>query len=167
MFWFPTKRQVKRAFKIRDEKIIQLEQAIKKQDEKIEELDKKLISRKEAELMIREFLVQSGPNSGPNQTELKPIHPKMNKYERLLVQKAIKTRPEALKQTIKGYFNEGMRTTDIYRLIVEEKRLISKTQFYHYLGLVKTEFRSGLQTELPLEQTEPNRTKLDRTKPRK
>jgi len=73
-----------------------------------------------------------------------------------MVKKAIKTRPEALKQAIRGLIERDMRTIDIFKIIVEEKRLISKTQFYHYLSLVRNELRTGLRTEL---RTEPNRTK--------
>ena len=35
-------------------------------------------------------------------------------YERVMIRKAIKTRPEALKEAIGGCLERGMRTTDIY-----------------------------------------------------
>ena len=146
MWFFPTKKEVKKEFnKIRDS-FKERDLTIEKLKKEIEELDKKFISKKEAELMIREYLVQSEPNP-----ELKS-EPNRTKYERIMVQKAIKTRPEALKQAIRGLIDKDMRTTDIFKLIVEEKRLISKTQFYHYLSLVRNELRTGLRTELRTKQ---------------
>jgi hypothetical protein len=150
MWFIPTKKEVKKefdkikgSFKDRDKEISSLK-------EKVEDLKKEIVCRKEIELMIKEYLVQSEPYS-----ELKS-EPNQSNYERVMVKKAIKTRPEALKQAIRGLIERDMRTIDIFKIIVEEKRLISKTQFYHYLSLVRNELRTGLRTEL---RTEPNRTK--------
>ena len=83
MWFFPTKKEVKKefkkiadSFKERDDKILKLK-------EDIENLKKEIVCRKEIELMIREYLVQSAPNyalkSEPNQTQ----------YERIMIKKAI------------------------------------------------------------------------------
>ena len=155
MFWFPTKKEVKKefdkvraSFKDRDSKI-------KKLEEEIIELKKTITSKEEIRLMIDlmiknyALLVKNEPNYELNQ-------PNQTQFEKVMIQKAIKTRPEALKQTIRGLLERGLRTTDIYKIIVEEKRLINKTQFYHYLKLVRTELHTELRTEL---HTEPTQTK--------
>ena len=142
MWFIPTKKEMKKefnkirdSFKERDSKISQLQ-------EEVNNLKKEIVCRKEIELMIREYLVQSGTNyalkSEPNQTN----------YERVMIKRAIKTRPDALKQAIRGCLDKDMRTTEIFKLIVEEKRLISKTQFYHYLSLVRNELRPELRTKV-------------------
>ena len=133
--------KIRNAFKQRDKRIEALKQEIK--------LLQSLISKERIEAMIKEIIssIQYEPNP--------IISPALNQtnYERVMVQKAMKTRPELIKQAIRGLIDKGMRTTDIYRAIVEEKRLISKTQFYHYLGLVRNEQRTKLHTEL---RTEPS-----------
>jgi len=145
MWIIPTKKEIKKeikkianSFKKRDDKILQLQEEIK-------DLKNEMVCRKEIELMIREYLIKSEPN-----TELKS-EPNQTNYERVVIKKAIKTRPEALKQAIRGLLEKGLRTTDIFKLIVEEKKIISKTQFYHYLSLVKTEIRTPVRTELRTE----------------
>lgn len=127
--------KVKTGFRKRDSQINSLKH-------KIIYLQKEIVSRKEIELMIREYLVQSEPNPAPKS------EPDKRNYERVMVKKAIKSRPKALKEAIKGCLERGMRTTDIFRLIVEEKKIISKTQFYHYLALVRQELRTPVRTEL-------------------
>lgn len=132
--------KIRDSFKERDSKILKL-------NEDVEGLKKEIVCRKEIELMIREYLVKSEPysehKSEPNQTN----------YERVMIKRAIKTRPDALKQAIRGCLDKEMKTTEIFKLIVEEKKIISKTQFYHYLSLVKNELRTPVRTEL--------RTKLE------
>ena len=109
-------------------------EAFNKVKKDIKDLSEMIISKKEIELMIREamLMVQSEPNSEPNQ----------NHFNKMILQEAKKTRPEAIKHIIRMYLHEGKRTKDIFKLIVEEKQLISKTQFYHYLTLVRTELRT-------------------------
>ena len=148
--WFiPTKKEVKKefekikvSFKKRDSKILKLETEIL-------DLKKEIVCRKEVELMIREYIIKSEPNTEPKS------EPNQSNYERVIVKRAIKTRPDALKQAIKGLLEKGLRTTDIFKLIVEEKKIISKTQFYHYLSLVKSELRTPVRTEL---RTKPKNT---------
>ena len=149
MWLIPTKKEVKKefdkiskGFKERDNKIEKLQQ-------KLNEIEQKIILKKEIELMIKEYAlsVKSEPNYKPN-SELSRTKPNQTNYERVMIRKAIKSRPEALKQAIRGHLERGLRTTDIYNLIVLEKKLISKTQFYHYLGLVRTELRTKDRTEL-------------------
>ena len=147
MWLIPTKKEVKKefkkikqSFKVRDSKILKLQTEVL-------DLKKEIVCRKEIDLMIREYLIKSEPN-----TELKS-EPNQTNYKRVVVKRAIKTRPEALKQAIRGFIEKGLRTTEIFKLIVEEKKIISKTQFYHYLSLVKTELRTPVRTEL---RTKPN-----------
>ena len=138
-FPFPTKRELKKI-------IGNIKDSFKHQDDKIEVTRKEFVSKKEVELMIREAILNlrseldSGLKSGPSK-------PNQTHYAKVMLRKAQKTRPEALKTAIRGYISEGMRTIDIYKLIVEEKRLISKTQFYHYLSLVRNEHRTEVRTE--------------------
>ena len=146
--WFgiASKKEVKKEFKKISDSFKERDTKILKLEENIDNLKKEIVCRKEIELMIREYLVQSGTN-----TKLKS-EPNQTNYERVMVKKAIKTRPEALKQAIRGCLDKDMRTTDIFKLIVEEKQIISKTQFYHYLSLVKNELRTPVRTELQTKQ---------------
>ena len=59
-----------------------------------------------------------------------------------------KTKPELIKNKILQLIEEDARTTDIERIIVKEKRLCGKTQFYHYLALLRTELRTVVRSKL-------------------
>ena len=148
--WFgiASKKEVKKEFKKISDSFKERDNKISKLNEDVENLKKEIVCRKEIKEMIKEYLVQFEPYS-----ELKS-EPNRTNYERVMIKKAIKTRPEALKQAIRGCLEKDMRTTEIFKLIVEEKKIISKTQFYHYLSLVKNELRTGVRTEL---RTEPKR----------
>lgn len=168
MWLIPTKKEVRKEFD-------KIALAFKERDDKIKELEKKIdsISRTELELMIKEIIlsINSGPKSGlesgPDQIELKTepnrTRPNQTNYTREMVRNAIKTRPEALKQAIRELLDRDMRTTDIFNLIVKEKQLISKTQFYYYLSLVRAELKTELRTLVRTNvRTEPNRTKKNK-----
>ena len=105
-----------------------------------------IVSKKEIDLMIREHLlkVQSIPTFEHNSNAT----PDKTNFERVILRKAKKTRPEVLKQRIKGYLEDNMRTGEIYKILVEEQHLIGKTQFYHYLNLVRAELQFKPLTEI-------------------
>ncbi len=122
--------------------LTELNSEVKKNNENISEL----VSKKEIDLMIREHLlkVQSIPKSEHNSNAT----PDKTNFERVILRKAKKTRPEVLKQRIKGYLEDNMRTGEIYKILVEEQHLIGKTQFYHYLNLVRAELQIKPLTEI-------------------
>ena len=145
MWWLLSKKKFKRelekittCFKKRD-------LSIEDNSKEIKEIKKDLISKKEEDLMIRETIlkVQYEPNY-----EVKSEPDKQKNFERVILKKANKTRPEVIKQAIRGLIARDMRTTDIFNIIVEEKKLVGKTQFYHYLTLVRGEVRSEIRPEL-------------------
>ena len=150
MWFFPTKKEVKKEF----EKIFK---AFKKRDDDIEDIKKDLVSKKEIELMIKEAVIdlklQFGQYSEPK-SEHRSEPNKKGHFERVMIKKANKTRPEVIKQAIRGLLDRDLKTTDIYNTIVNEKKLCGKTQFYHYLSLVRSEVRTIVQTEV---RTEPKR----------
>lgn len=133
-------RKISDSFKLRDKEIRKIKDEIKG-------LSLGLVSRKEIELMIENAILKakSGPKSGPNSEPIK----KKNNYERVMVGKIKKNHSQAVKTAILRLIEEDMRTIDIYNLIVLEKKLCGKTQFYHYLSLVRTELRTGLRTNIP------------------
>jgi len=147
--WFgiASKKEVKKEFK-------KISDSFKVRDKFLKEIKDNIISKKEIGLMIKEavldlkvqFSMKSEPKSEPNQKKA------IKQFERVIYQRAKKMRPEAIKQTIKGLLQTELKTTDIYKEIVENKRLCGKTQFYHYLSLVRNEVRA-------LVRTEPSRTK--------
>ena len=139
MWFVPTKKELKKILK-------KITESFKQRDIQINEIKKELVSKKEIDLMIREAIlkVQFGQHSEPKSEQ----QSKRKHFEGVMVKKAIKTRPELLKTAIRGLIDRDMRTTDIFKVIVEEKKLISKTQFYHYLSIVRSELRTGLRTEL-------------------
>ena len=127
----------------------------------LKELREKNISKKEIELMIREIVLlsHSGQNSGQQFEQNSGVKSEQNQpnrthYSKVMSQRAIKTRPEVIKQAIRGCLDKDMRTSEIFNLVVEEKKIISKTQFYHYLELVRNELRSNVRTEL---RTKPSK----------
>jgi hypothetical protein len=147
MWFIPTKKEIKKELK-------KISDSFKERDKVLKEIRDNIISKKEIELMIKEAVLNlkvqfgalSEPKSEPNQRK------EIKQFERAIYQKAKKMRPEAIKQAIRGLLERDLTTTDIYKEIVENKRLCGKTQFYHYLSLVRNEVRS-------LVRTEPNRTK--------
>lgn len=144
--WWPSKKEIKKEFK-------KVFDSFKKRDDEISELKAGLVSKKEIDLMIREAIlkVQSGQNSGLY-SEPKAELKKGKHYERTLLKKVIKTRPQVIKTAIRGLIEKDMNTTNIFNVVVEEKKLCGKTQFYHYLSLVRNELRTGLRTELRTKQ---------------
>ena len=153
MWFFPTRKQIKKELeKIRDS-FKKRDELIGSQDKAIKEIKKEIISKKEVELMIKEAVLDlkvqfgsmSEPKSEPKQKKA------IKQFERVIYQRARNLRPEAIKQAIRGLLAKGLTTTDIYRELVVNKNLCGKTQFYHYLSLVRSESPE-------LVRTEPNRT---------
>ena len=142
MWFFPTRKQIKKEF----EKIAE---AFKKRDEDFKEVKKEIVSKKEIELMIKEAILDlkvqfgtlSGLKSEPKQKKA------IKQFEKVVYQRAKILRPEAIKTQIRGLLAKGIKTTDIFNTIVKEKDLCGKTQFYHYLSLVRSESPELVRTE--------------------
>lgn len=81
--------------------------------------------------------------------------PKAEPFIQQIVKRAIKTRPDFIKTAISTLLNESRTTTQIYNKVVLEKQLCGKTQFYHYLSIVRAELRSQIRAEV---RNENNRT---------
>jgi hypothetical protein len=113
-------------------------------DSKIEMLKEKVESQGLKIATIQGMLVQSGPT--PDIVRTEPNRTKLNSFEKSMVSKVMDKRPNLIKQTIIDLINKDMRTSDMFSYIVNEKKLISKTQFYHYLSLVRNELRTELRT---------------------
>ena len=118
---------------------------IKINSKELKELREQIVSKKEIDLMIREELlkVKSEQHSEPKSEPNKETH-----YNKVMIKKAVKNRPELIKQAIRGLIERDMNTTNIFNAVVLEKKLCGKTQFYHYLSLVKQELRTELRPEL-------------------
>lgn len=134
--------KISKASKERDKRIIELEalpEQIKNNSERIIELELRIISKQEIEDLIKEIIseVQSEPNS----------EPKSEPFIKQVVKRAIKTRPEVIKTAIFTLIDKDLKTTNIFNTIVNEKKLCGKTQFYHYLSLVRNELRTEVRTE--------------------
>lgn len=126
--------------------------SFKKRDVKIEDLKKEIVSEKQIKLLIENSILKS-------QTEPKPA-PILNRtkssqkhFEKVILKNALKNRPELIKAAIHGLIEKDMRTTDMLNIIVNEKKICGRTQFHHYLKLVRTELRAGTRTE-------PNQIKI-------
>ncbi len=89
----------------------------------------------------------SEPNPEPK-SELHSEPIKEKHFDKVMVKKAVKNRPELIKTAIRGFLERGLTTTQIFNVIVTEKQLVGKTQFYHYLSLVRNELRTELRPEL-------------------
>jgi len=95
--------------------------------------------------MIREAILKVQTEQYSEQKS-EPI--KEKQFEKIMLRKAVKNRPELIKTAIRGHLEKGLTTTQMFNIIVKEKQLVGKTQFYHYLSLVKIEVRTKLQPEL-------------------
>jgi len=104
-----------------------------------------VVSKKEIDLMIREAIlkVQFIPNPEQNSELNKETH-----FNKIVMLNANKKRPALIKQSIRGLLEKGLRTTEIFNIVVNEKKIVGKTQFYHYLTLIKSELRTPIRTEL-------------------
>jgi len=122
---------------------------ISNNSKEIKDLKDNIVSKKEIDLMIREALlkVQSEQYSEPK-SELSTEPIKEKHFNKVMLRKAVKNRPELIKQAIRGLIERDMNTTSIFNVVVLEKKLCGKTQFYHYLSLVKNELRTELRPEL-------------------
>ncbi len=157
MFGFARLKDMRKQFEILEGDISKLTDENIKNKEKFKKLNKLIISIDKVDLMIREafdrekLLVQSGPNSGPiTEPNHKPI--KKKGFDKVVLLKAQKTRPEFLKQSIMGLLDKGMKTIDIFNIVVTEKNLCGKTQFYHYLSLVKSKLQTEVRSVLNIEK---------------
>ncbi len=99
------------------------------------------------EMMKEELMKLSEPNSEPK-SELTTEPIKEKHFDKVMLRKAVKNRPELIKQAIRDLMERDMTTTSIFNVVVLEKKLVGKTQFYHYLSLVRNELRTELRPEL-------------------
>ena len=120
--------------------------------EKLNDNVKGFVNRDEIKLLIENAVLKSQTERNPEQyAEPKSEQlPEPSHFEKVMIRKANITRPKMIKQVIRGLLEKGMRTTEIFDFVVEEKKMVGKTQFYHYLTLIRAE----------LNQTKP-RTKLE------
>ncbi len=133
MWWFASKKKVKKS--------------LKKIGNQIKHLQTNSINEKKVDQLIQAAIkeVQFVPNITPN--------PEPNKdFESIIVQKAKKRRPELIKRAIRELIERDLSTTNIFNIIVEEKRLCGKTQFYHYLSLVRAELRTTIRPKVRTKQ---------------
>ena len=155
VLWFGIKKQIQKGFKKIKSHITELTSQSLNNRVLIEDNKKeilKFVSKSEIKLMIENAIlkskaVQFAPNSG-QKSEPKAELIKESNFERVMVKKAKKTRPDMLKTAIRGLTAKGLRTTDMFNIIVLEKKMCGKTQFYHYLSLIKSEVRPELRPEL-------------------
>ncbi len=121
----------------------------------LKDLSKDIVSRHEIKLMIENEILKSNVQARQHseaKNELIPIpETREEELERAMLVKAKKSRPEVIKQAIHRLIDGDMRTTDIYNVIVLEKKMCGKTQFYNYLKLVRTELRVGLRPKVRTE----------------
>ena len=107
----------------------------KKIREAFEKIKKNICDLKEKIDMLEK--VRSEPNS----------EPKSEPFIKQIIKRARGTKSEIIKAAIFSLIDQDLKTTNIFNVIVNEKRLCGKTQFYHYLTLVRTELRTELRTE--------------------
>ena len=144
MWFVPTKREVKGEFDKIRASFKKRDVAISKLQDDVNRLTD-ICSKLQTSILLTE-----GKKSEPNRTELN-----LNPYEKEIVMRVMKSRPEAIKNAIRGLIENDLTTTQIFHKVVEDKHLISKTQFFHYLKLVRTELRTNNRTELRTEQEKP------------
>jgi len=149
MWFFPTKKEIKKAFDKIKADINSLNFGYHTNAEKIEELKGEVVSKKEIDLIIREAIlqIQTGQDSAPSSAP-KSEPNKVKHFEQVMVRNAVKHRPEVIRTAIRGLIERDMRTTDIFNVVVSEKKLCGKTQFYHYLSLVRNELRTELRPKV-------------------
>ncbi len=138
-------RKIKESFKKRDDKISDNSKDIKQLQE--ENLIIKQELRANYEMMKEEIMKLEVRKSEQNY-ELNSELNKESNYNKVMIQKAVKNRPVLIKQAIRTLIERDMNTTSIFNVIVLEKKLCGKTQFYHYLSLVRSELRTGLRPTL-------------------
>ena len=138
-------RKIKESYKKRDDKISDNSKDIKQLQE--ENLIIKQELRANYEMMKEEIMKLEVRKSEQNY-ELNSELNKESNYNKVMIQKAVKNRPVLIKQAIRTLIERDMNTTSIFNVIVLEKKLCGKTQFYHYLSLVRSELRTGLRPTL-------------------
>lgn len=110
---------------------ISKDEKIKRLEEEIRILRSGFLSRNDIELMIRQVIEQS--------KNKRIAYNEPNQFRQNVIRNALNSRPEMLMQLMRNFLDQNMRTKEIYFNIVIQKKLISKTMFYHYLGIVKAE----------------------------
>jgi len=139
MWWLISKKRFKKELK-------KIGDSFRSRDVEIKEIKAEIVSKETIKLMIENEIlkVQSEPNSALNSEQLKSE----KHFDKAVLLKAKKTRPDMIKIAIRGLIERDMRTTDIFNIVVNEKKLCGKTQFYHYLSIVKLELRTPVRAEL-------------------
>ena len=96
---------------------------------------------------LRERIAVLETQSKKSRTEVRGSVRTEPNFEEKALQQIRKAKPEIIKQKILQLIEGDMGTTNIERIIVREKKLCGKTQFYHYLKLIRTELRTEVRTE--------------------
>ena len=129
MFWFPTKKEIKKEFK-------KIANSFKKRDQDIEELKKDIVSKKEIDLMIREAVLKIRENSARTpQTSQRTPNSKIRKRANKILNKA------EIMHEIGSMLQKGLPTEEIHHNIVDVQGLCKKTCFYKYLKIVRGKIR--------------------------
>jgi len=156
MFWFPTKKEVKKEFeKIRDsfkDRDTKIEQSLKERDEKIEKLKEKIESNslKIATLEGAYSLIssQSQPSlKSQSQGSLRQSH---ETFETKLIQR-IKNNKKSLVMAEILKLMPSYSIIEIFEDVVKKKGLCSKASFYRYIESLKSQKLAETETKLRLE----------------
>lgn len=115
-------KKIAESFKRKDDILLELKEEIK-------DIKNQILSKKEIELMIRESLLDFREHI-PRTPRTSPMRKKANK---------ILDKVEVM-QEIASHLQNGLSTTEMYKLIVKEKKLCKKTCFYNYLNKVRKNF---------------------------
>ena len=143
MFWFPTKKEMRRAFKVRDEKIIKLEQETEKLREKIENNSLKIATLEGAysNLSNKNHSVPvpfpSSPKQSQGTIEVKLMNRIRNNKKSLVIAEILKLMP-------------SHSVFDIYQIIVKERGLCSKSAFYRYINSLQSQKLTGNGNKMEL-----------------
>jgi len=164
MWWIFSKKEIIKKFRKVSNENKERDKRISKQSNKFNNLNSQIesnkikIARLEGAISVlinkSKEKVQSEPIKKANRTE--PRKKPISQFERVVISNAKKVLPMALKQAIRGHLARGLRTTDIFKIMVKEKNFCGKTQFYHYLSIARNELDTELRTKVRTNvRTEP------------
>jgi len=126
MWFFPTKKEVKKEFE-------KIKGSFKKRDSKIDDLKKEIVSKKEIELMIKEAVLDL---KASQLNKLREVNPRTPRTKRRTKVNKLLDRAEIMSEML-NLSKKGYSTGEIYNIIVEEKQLIKKTCFFKYMKLIR------------------------------
>jgi len=147
MFWFPTKKEVKREFKKIDLAFKERDEKIEKLREKLENNSLKIATLEGAFSLISNKTHQNNPQSqSQSQGSLKQSH---ETFETKLI-KRIKNNKKSLIMAEILKLMPSYSVIEIYQKIVLDKRLCSKASFYRYIDSLKSQKLTETETKVRL-----------------